>query len=96
MWLETDRTVVALLVVNVGFRYAKLIANMVDRNVQLVNPRTEVEVHRLYKASLIIKASCLFRLVSGLAPRLFNLFVSREWVVKRVRYQSISHAHNLS
>ena len=92
MWLEKDRAVVAFLVVTEGFLHARIIAIVAgNRNVQLVNPQAAAEVRRLYKASLIIHASCLIRLVSGRVPRLFNLFVSREWIVKRVRYQSISH-----
>lgn len=66
MWLERDWAVVAFLVVTVGFIRARDIAIVADdRNVHLMNPRAAAEVRRLYKASLIIKASCLIRLVSG-------------------------------
>ena len=66
MWLERDWAVVAFLVVTVGFIRARDIAIVAGKkNVQLVNPRAAAEIRRLYKASLIINASCLIRLVSG-------------------------------
>ena len=77
MWLEREWAVVAFLIVTEGFIRARDIAIVADdRNVHLMNPRAAAEVRRLYKASLIIKASCLICLVSGRV-----LWPSQKWMI---------------
>ena len=85
VWLETDRTSVAFLVATEGFLHARGIAISAGRrNVSVPNPKASGEVLRLYEASLVVRASSLIRLVSGLVPWPLISVMLVEWVEKHV------------